>query len=88
MAELKRALGFGTILSLAIASIMGTALFFGAAIGSSHSGNASILSWVFLSLIAIYISTFFGELVSMFPKAGGIYEFSKHAYGHFFSFIM
>jgi len=88
MAELKRALGFGTVLSLAIASIMGTGMFFGAAIGSSYSGNASILAWIIISLVAIYISTFFGELVAMFPKAGGIYEFSKHAYSRFTSFLM
>ena len=88
MAELKRALGFWTILSLAIASIMGTGLFFGAAIGSGYSGNASILSWVILSIVAVLISMYFGELSSMYPKAGGIYEFSKHAYNRFFSFIM
>jgi len=88
MAELKRALGFWTILSLSISSIMGTGMFFGSAIGSSHSGTTSVIAWIIISLVAVYISTFFGELVSMFPKAGGIYEFSKHAYGRFFSFIM
>ncbi len=88
MAELKRVLGFGTILSLAIASIMGTGMFFGAAIGASYSGNASILSWVIISIVAVYISTFFGELVAMFPKAGGVYEFSKHAYNRFTSFLI
>lgn len=88
MAELKRVLGFWTILSLAIISIMGTGLFFGAAIGTSHSGNASILAWIILSIIAVYISMYFAELVSMYPKAGGIYEFSKHAYSRFFSFLM
>jgi len=88
MTELKRTLGFGTILSLAIASIMGTGMFFGAAIGASYAGNASIISWIIISLVAVYISTFFGELVSLFPKAGGVYEFSKHAYNRFFSFIM
>src|SRR3989344_7010473 len=88
MAELKRVLGFGTILSLAIASIMGTGMFFGAAIGSSYSGNASILAWAIISLVAVYISTFFGELVALFPRAGGVYEFSKHAYGRFMSFLM
>ena len=88
MAELKRVLGFGTILSLAIASIMGTGMFFGAGIGASYSGNASILSWVIISLVAIYISTFFGELVAMFPKAGGVYEFSKQTYNRFTSFMI
>ena len=72
MAELKRALGFWTILSLAIASIMGTGMFFGAAVGASYSGNASIIAWVVIALVAVYISTFFGELVAMFPRAGGV----------------
>src|SRR3990167_3584503 len=88
MAELKRVLGFWTVLSLAIGSIMGTGLFFGMSIGSRQSGNASILAWVILSCIALYISFYFAELASMFPKAGGVYEFSKHAYSRFFSFLM
>src|SRR3989338_9251820 len=88
MAELKRALGFWTILALSIASIMGTGMFFGAAIGAKYSGNASILSWVIISFVSVYISMFFSELVSMFPKAGGVYEFSKQAYSRFTSFIM
>ncbi|TKJ40220.1 hypothetical protein CEE37_07805 [candidate division LCP-89 bacterium B3_LCP] len=88
MVELKRGLGFWTILALAIANIMGTGIFFGASIGASYSGNASILSWVILAVIAIYISMFFGELVSMFPSAGGVYEYGKQAYTRFTSFMM
>ena len=88
MAELKRALGFWTILALSISSIMGTGMFFGAAIAAGYSGNASILSWVILSLFGICISLYFGELVSLFPKAGGVYEFSKQAYNRFTSFMM
>ena len=88
MAELKRVLGYKTILALAITSIMGTGMFFGASIGASYSGNASIISWIILSIVAVYISTLFSELVAMFPKAGGVYEFSKHAYNRFFSFII
>jgi|TARA_B100000315_G_scaffold10335_1_gene9954 amino acid transporter len=88
MTELKRVLGFGTILGLAIASIMGTGMFFGTAVGASYSGNASILSWVLLSIVAVYISTFFGELVAMFPRAGGVYEFSKQTYNRFTSFMI
>ena len=88
MAELKRALGFWTILSLSIASIMGTGMFFGAGIGARYSGNDSILSWIIISFVAVYISMFFSELVAMFPKAGGVYEFSKQAYSRFTSFMM
>ena len=88
MAELKRAWGFWTILALAIANIMGTGIFVGVSVGASYSGNASIIAWVVLTVIAIYISMFFGELVSMFPSAGGVYEYSKQAYTRFTSYIM
>jgi len=47
MAELKRVLGFWTILSLAISSIMGTGLFFGNAIqfgaNPSFLGTAGVI---------------------------------------------
>ncbi len=88
MAQLRRALGFWTILALSISSIMGTGLFFGVSAASSYSGNSSILAWVILSLIALYLSVFFAELSSMYPRAGGFYEFGKHAYGSFLSFMI
>jgi len=88
MAELKKVLGFWTVLSLAIASIMGTGLFFGVSIAANLSGNASIIAWIILTVIGIYISTYFAELSSMYPKAGGVYEFSKNTYGRFPSFLI
>ncbi|MBI3033916.1 amino acid permease, partial [Candidatus Woesearchaeota archaeon] len=87
MVELKRGFGFWTVLSLSIGSIMGTAIFFGASIGARYSGNLALVAWVILSLVSIYIAACFGELVSMFPKSGGVYEFSKQTYGRFTSFM-
>ncbi|MEA2037438.1 MAG: amino acid permease [Nanoarchaeota archaeon] len=88
MAELKKILNFPTILLITINSIMGTGIYFLPAVGARYSGNMSIISWVIMSVIAIYISMCFAELVSMFPKAGGVYEYSKQAYGRFTSFII
>ena len=88
MAELKRSLGFGVLLALSVTSILGTGLFFGPAIAAGISGNSSIFAWIILSLVSLYIAACFGELVSMFPKAGGIYEFAKQTYGRFISFLV
>ncbi|MBC8501270.1 MAG: amino acid permease [DPANN group archaeon] len=88
MAELKRTLSFPVILLITINSIMGTGIFFLPAIGAKIAGPMSIISWLVLSIIAIYIAMCFGELASMFPKSGGIYEFCKQAYGSFTSFIV
>ncbi len=85
---LKKVLSYKTILLITINSIMGTGIFFLPAVGARTSGPASIISWAALAVVAIYISMIFGELTSMFPKAGGVYEFCKQAYGRFWSFMI
>ncbi len=88
MTLLKRGLGFISVLALAITSIAGTGLFFGPAIAASISGNLSIIAWILVCLLSIYIASCFAELSSMYPRAGGVYEFAKHAYGKFPSFMI
>jgi len=87
MTQLKKVLSFRAILLITINSIMGTGIFFLPAVGVRHSGPASILSWLILSFVSIYIGMCFAELSSMFPKSGGVYEFCKQAYGRFPSFL-
>lgn len=86
--ELKRTAGIGTIIALTVASMIGSGLFFGAGIAASYAGPASLIAWVLLGLVTIYVGMCFGELVAMFPKAGGVYEFTKQSYGVFSSFII
>jgi APA family basic amino acid/polyamine antiporter len=88
MSELKKVLGFPAILLITISAIMGTGIYFLPSVSAGLAGPASIISWVIMSVIAIYIGMCFAELSSMFPKAGGIYEYCKHAYGKFISFIV
>ena len=88
MGELKSTLSFPVILLITINSIMGTGIFFLPALGAKIAGPMSIISWLILSIISIYIAMCFGELASMFPKSGGVYEFCKQAYGSFPSFII
>jgi amino acid transporter len=86
--EMKKVLSFKVILLITINSIMGTGIWFLTSAGAKHAGPASLISWGILSLISIYIAMCFGELVSMFPKAGGVYEFAKQTYGRFWSFVI
>jgi basic amino acid/polyamine antiporter, APA family len=88
MAELKRSLGYATIVALSVTSMVGTGMFLGQGIASEISGNMSLISWGILSLISIYVAMCFGELASLFPNAGGVYEFAKQSYGRFFSFLI
>jgi APA family basic amino acid/polyamine antiporter len=88
MVELKKTLGMGTIIALTLTSLVGTGMFFSAAIGAKYSGNAVLLAWVLLLVLGLYVAACFGELIALFPKSGGVYEFSKQAYGRFFSFLI
>jgi len=85
---LEKVLSYKAILIITINSILGTGIFFLPAVGAKHAGPASIISWIILSVIGIYISMCFAELTSMFPKEGGVYEFCKQAFGRFWSFII
>jgi len=86
MAELKKNIGFLAILALLISSLLGTGIFLLPAVGIV--GNVAIISLIIMFLISLYIAFCFAELVSLYPKAGGVYEFSKKAYGRFPSFII
>jgi amino acid transporter len=67
---------------------MGTGIFFLPALGAEIAGAASIISWAIMSAFAIYVAMCFAELCSMFPSAGGVYEFCKQAYGRIPSFVI
>jgi APA family basic amino acid/polyamine antiporter len=88
MAELKRSFGFWTVSALLITAMVGTGMFFGTSLGAALSGNAVLVAWLIVILASLYVAGCFGELVALFPKAGGVYEFSKHAYGRFMSFMV
>ncbi|MFW6230796.1 MAG: amino acid permease [Nanoarchaeota archaeon] len=81
-------LSFPVLLIITINSIMGTGVFFLPAVGTSKSGPASIISWAIMSLYAISMAAVFAELSGMFSFGGGVYEYSKKAFGTFTSFII
>ncbi len=88
MAELKKTMGMGAIIALTLTSMVGTGMFLGTSIGARFSGNAVIIAWGILIALGLYVAACFGELIALFPKSGGVYEFSKQAYGRFFAFLI
>lgn len=85
---LKRVMGFKTIIFLTLNTVLGTGIYFLPALGIQYAGPASLISWAIMSVIAVFIAMYLAELVSMYPKAGGVYEFAKNAFGEFHSFII
>jgi basic amino acid/polyamine antiporter, APA family len=86
--QLERTLSFPVLLIIIVNTIMGTGIFLLPAVGAREAGVGSIISWIILSCFAVYISACMGELTSMFPNEGGVYEFCKQAYGRFVSFLI
>ncbi len=88
MPKLQKLITPKVMLVLTINAVMGTGILFLPAIGVRISHASSLLAWVIVSVMAVITSTYFSELVSAFPKAGGVYEFSRQAFGGFFSFLV
>tara|TARA_Y100000310_G_scaffold124700_1_gene123420 strand:+ start:43160 stop:45163 length:2004 start_codon:yes stop_codon:yes gene_type:complete len=83
----KRKLGYFVILFIIINSILGSSLFYLPNLGVISSGPASIIAWVLIFLIAIFIMMYVAELTVLHPTSGGTYAFCKRTYGRFGSFM-
>ena len=86
--RLKRSLGFWAVLFISINAIIGTGIFFTPSIAAEIAGPASLLSWIIAAIISVIIAFCFAELVALFPKSGGIYEYSKKVFGDFVGFLI
>ncbi|MBI4162264.1 MAG: amino acid permease [Candidatus Aenigmarchaeota archaeon] len=85
--NLEKNIGNKSLMFLAINAILGTGIFFLPAAGASIAGHSSLISWAMMSVVAVGISLYFAELVGMFPKSGGVYEYVKQAFGGFAGFV-
>ncbi len=86
--ELKRGLGFGMFLLISINAIIGTGIFFAPGIAASIAGMNSFISWIIAIVISLFIALVLAELASIFPKAGGVYEYSQRAFGKSVGFFV
>jgi len=86
--QLKRSISFSVLVLLAINAIIGTGIFFVPGIAAKIAGPASLVSWIGVSIIALVVAACFAELVGMFPKSGGVYEYTKQSFGEFGGFMV
>jgi amino acid transporter len=82
--QLRRVMGFWDLLLFNIAAVLGPRWIAAAA----HNGTSSISLWV-LSAVGFFVPTalVIVELTSRFPEEGGLYAWSKEAFGDFHGFI-
>ncbi|MBZ5702059.1 MAG: APC family permease [Acidobacteriia bacterium] len=82
--ELRRAMGFWDVLLFNIAAVLGPRWVAAAA----HNGASSISLWVIAALF-FFVPTalVITELSTRFPHEGGLYVWSKEAFGDFHGFV-
>ncbi len=81
---LRKEMGFWDVLLFNIASVLGPRWIAAAA----HNGTSSISLWILASLF-FFVPTAFviTELSTRFPHEGGLYVWSKEAFGDFHGFV-
>lgn len=82
--QLRRAMGFWDVLLFNIAAVLGPRWIAAAA----HNGTSSISLWILAALL-FFLPTalIIIELSTRFPAEGGLYVWSKEAFGDFHGFV-
>jgi amino acid transporter len=82
--QLRRTMGFWDVLLFNIAAVLGPRWIAAAA----HNGTSSISLWIFAALL-FFLPTalIIVELSTRFPAEGGLYVWSKEAFGDFHGFV-
>lgn len=87
--NLKRELGLLDGTMLVVGSMIGSGIFIVSADIARQVGSAGWLTliWIISGLITMIAAVSYGELSSMFPKAGGQYVYLKEAYNKLVAFL-
>ena len=82
--QLRKTMGFWDVLLFNIATVLGPRWIAAAA----HNGTSSISLWVVAALLFFVPSALvINELSSRFPEEGGLYVWTKEAFGDFHGFV-
>ncbi len=82
---LKKVITMPMAVSIYVSSVLGAGILIMPGIAAKASGQASIVAWVLLSFLSYPFAYIFAKLASIKPVSGGIYSFSKDAFGSYVS---
>src|SRR5512140_386005 len=82
--QLRRAMGFWDVLLFNIAAVLGPRWIAAAA----HNGTSSISLWILAAVLFFFPTALtIVELSTRYPSEGGLYAWSKEAFGDFHGFV-
>jgi APA family basic amino acid/polyamine antiporter len=89
MRELIRGLDFTGATALVVGSMIGTGVFFKAAIMAQQVGSPWMVmaAWLVAGIMSLAGALTFAELGGMLPKVGGEYAYIRAAYGDLWAFL-
>jgi amino acid transporter len=88
---LPKVLGRWLLLFTGYATVVASGFMIGVGSSAAEAGSLAVLSyWIFGGLATFATAFVFSELATMFPKCGGVWEYTKQAFGedHPFSFMV
>ena len=87
--ELKRSLGFIDATLLVSGSMIGSGIFIVSTEMTTLLGSSGwlISAWLLTGFLTLTAAVSYGELSSMFPKAGGQYVYLREAYNPLVAFL-
>ncbi len=89
--SLRRVLGKGVLMLTGYATVVASGFAIGVGGAGAAAGPMALLSyWIIGGLATFATALVFSELATMFPRCGGIWEYTKQAFGddHPISFMM
>lgn len=78
---LTRTISMPQAVALYVAAVVGAGVLLAPGLAASEAGPASVLAWVFDSLLGIPLALTFAALASRYPDAGGVATFTAKAFG-------
>jgi APA family basic amino acid/polyamine antiporter len=87
--EFKRSLSLTDAILIVAGSMIGSGIFIVSADMARNVGSAGwlILIWLITGIMTVFAAITYGELSSMYPKAGGQYVFLREAYNPLMGFL-
>ncbi|MCE2983285.1 MAG: APC family permease [Parachlamydia sp.] len=82
----KEKLGLASIILLGINAIIGSGIFLLPGTISSHTGNAYLPTYAFVTLLVFSVSWCFAKCAALFKRDGGAYIYAREAFGDFIGF--
>ena len=89
MAEFKKSLNLLDSTAIVMGSMIGSGIFIVSADMSRLLGSPGwlLIAWLITGIMTMIAAVSYGELASMFPKAGGQYIYLREAYNPLFGFL-